>query len=103
MTKRNAVDVAVEAMRERGIGGQPTWCFLCETHEPCDCHRESSHKTSKVHDPDQPLPCPFCGVEPTVWKLPFGLWCVDCRGCKFTKGDCRARSEAIQAWNTRKG
>jgi len=50
-----------------------------------------------------PLPCPFCGKEPTVYEGYSG-WHIVCFGCECGPGTARhkRKEEALTVWNERK-
>jgi len=53
-------------------------------------------------------PCPFCGGEAKINKMPYGdTYKVTCYGCGITIGFTyshihpKTKEEAVTAWNTR--
>jgi len=49
---------------------------------------------------DKLLPCPFCGLNPTLWTGQSGQSYIECDVCRFTVKDS-CREDLITTWNTR--
>ena len=51
-------------------------------------------------DPEELLPCPFCGGKAKLYRKPFVSWvaCVDCPVYMYREHDYK---DAIRAWNRR--
>lgn len=51
----------------------------------------------------KPLPCPFCGGEPTIIRRTgaYGVRCT-CEGKRFLHTYGKTETEAVESWNERR-
>ncbi len=58
-------------------------------------------ETIEMQQPDNLLPCPFCGGEAHMsGKFPHGQYYITCTGCRVSLWDDR-QDKAIGHWNKR--